>query len=130
MMKVISIALFIFTLVACKGNQKKYLLNKPLPKSEIAMANLGDVIVSHSNATKGAADAKSTFIYWRLLRVDAKLKSLIFNYEEYYDILKEKPDLAEERKFDIKDKLTLDQYELILYQVSNKSIIYQVQIKR
>lgn len=117
-----------FALQFCKQNQ--VLLNKPMPNSEIAKAKLGDVIVSHGHAKKSSGKAKSTFVYWRLLKIEPDSNSIIFNYEEYYDLMKDRPDLTEERKFEIKEKISLDQYELVLYQVSSKNIIYQVQIRR
>ena len=117
-----------FALQFCKQNQ--VLLNKPMPNSEIAKAKLGDVIVSHGGVKKSRGKSKSTFVYWRLLKIEPNSNSIIFNYEEYYDLMKDRPDLTEERKFEIKEKLSLDQYELVLYQVSSKNIIYQVQIRR
>ena len=101
-----------------------------MPNSEIAKAKLGDVIVSHGGIKKSSGKSKSTFVYWRLLKIEPNSNSIIFNYEEYYDLMKDRPDLTEERKFEIKEKLSLDQYELVLYQVSSKNIIYQVQIRR
>ena len=112
-----------FALQFCKSQQNQVLLNKPMPQ-------LGDVIVSHGHAKKSSGEAKSTFVYWRLLKIEPDSNSIIFNYEEYYDLMKDRPDLTEERKFEIKEKLSLDQYELVLYQVSSKNIIYQVQIRR
>ena len=128
MNRVGAIIIYVFALHFCKQNQ--VLLNKPMPNSEIARAKLGDVIVSHGHVKKSSGKAKSAFVYWRLLKIEPDSNSIIFNYEEYYDFMKDKPDLAEKRKFEIKEKLSLDQYELVLYQVSSKNIIYQVQIRR
>ena len=116
-------------LVMCKSNSQ-FLLKVERPNDEISMARAGDVIISTSKAERSFNKNRVVYIFWRFVSADKK--AIKMSYEEYYNNLKEKPDLKDEKLLAYekeKNSFLLENFELVVYELKPDNMIYLVKRK-
>ena len=113
----------------CKSNSQ-FLLKVERPNDEISMARAGDVIISTSKAERSFNKNRVVYIFWRFVSADKK--AIKMSYEEYYNNLKEKPDLKDEKLLAYekeKNSFLLENFELVVYELKPDNMIYLVKRK-
>lgn len=120
------IALCNLLFLSITGCSSGNIVERPFPKSEApAIATAGTVIYSLGRIDEGTGNKKITYIKWKFQRADSS--NIHFMYEEYFQNLKDKPDLSENKSLPLKQEIILGKCRLIIYRLTSGQMWYTLE---
>lgn len=110
------------------GNKSGLLIDRALPKSEMAGAKKGDIIISTSTIEDRPEGRIIVYSYWKFL--SGTQGKINLRYEEFYSNIKEKPDLSDDLSLEIKNDIAeTGNFKIHIYKLSADDMIFQVSSK-
>ncbi len=110
---------------ACSGG---YYIKRTLPDTRYSRVAQGEIVMSISGIRLVGSEKRLVYRQWKFAGADEK--TVFLSYEEYYDSLKEKPDLTEEMKLIITENaVSFAGYRLDIFELSATQISYYIKVQ-
>ena len=120
--------LVVFLFSFCNGSSR-YFIKKEFPDERFSSAHSGQIIVDTTSIRRVGDKTKIIFRKWRFIEATKKTVKIV--YEEYYDNLKETPDLTEETEIAInEDSIRIAGYRILIYELQDDFIAFYLEAER
>lgn len=124
MIKSVYLFCFLLFISYCSSSQS-FLIEKKLPQSEYSISDKGEVLLSTTRLEERAEGRRTVFLNWRFM--GATSDHLLLRFEEYYDAVKDTPDLQKQKKLPLTTNIfNLEGARLIIYRLTPVKITYQI----